>query len=223
VRKLAPINGRITRVLLVDDHPTFREGLRSLISRIEGYTVCAEVDGESAAMRTLKAENVDLMIVDLNLQDGSGLKLIQRASQNYPGLRILVASMYEESLYGERAINAGANGYVCKQEDPEILKKAVTLVSSGEMFISRKLVHTMLEHELVGKAPATSEPAEILSDRELQIFTLIGNGLSTREIASQLHLSPKTIDTHRDHVKRKIGVGDNVRLVHRAVEWVLSR
>ena len=209
------------KVLLVDDHPTFREGLRSLLGHIGGFTVCAEVDGESGAMRSLATAPADLMIADLNLKDGSGLKLIHRAREAYPTLKILVASMYDESQYGERAISAGANGYVCKQDDPEQLAKAINLVARGDMFISRKLAHRMLERKLSGNTFEQIEPAQILSDRELQVFSLIGSGLSTKEIAEKLHLSSKTIDTHRDHIKKKLGVTDNSRLVHRAVEWTL--
>jgi DNA-binding NarL/FixJ family response regulator len=214
---------RVLNVLLVDDHPTFRAGLRSVIEHIDNLAVCAEADGESDAMRLLQLHSPDLMIADLNLNDSSGLSLIQRARHEYPSLHILVASMYEESLYGERAIVAGANGYFCKHDDPELLVKAIELVCRGEMFISRKLANKMLEHRISGASHVSGEPADCLSDRELQIFGLIGSGLSTREIADKLHLSPKTIDTHRDHIKRKIGVDDNVRLVHRAIEWTLSQ
>jgi DNA-binding NarL/FixJ family response regulator len=209
------------KVLLVDDHPTFCEGLRSLLGYLDGFTVCAAVDGESSAMRSLAANLPDMMIVDLNLKDGSGLKLIHRARQSYPALRILVASMYDESLYGERSIRAGANGYICKQDDPEHMARAVSLVSRGEMFISRKLTNRMLEQKLSGNVFELIEPKDILSDRELQVFSLIGTGLSTKEIADRLHLSSKTIDTHRDHIKKKMGISDNSRLVHRAVEWTL--
>lgn len=216
-------NGETIKVLLVDDHPTFRAGLRSVIEHMQGLIVCAEADCESSGMRELEAESPDLMIVDLNLNDSSGLSLIQRARHEFPSLNILVASMYEESLYGERAISSGANGYFCKHDDPELLEKAIELVCKGEMFVSRKLANKMLEHKVYGAAADSLEPADCLSDRELQIFGLIGSALSTKEIAVKLHLSPKTIDTHRDHIKRKIGVADNVRLVHRAIEWVLSQ
>jgi DNA-binding NarL/FixJ family response regulator len=212
-----------TRILIVDDHPTFREGLRSLISHIDGMQVCAEADGESAAMRQLERTAPDLMIADLNLKDGSGLKLVNRARKAYPSLKILVASMYEESMYGERAIGNGANGYICKQDDPERLVMAIELVNRGEMFVSRQLAQHMLANKVSGGDGGATDPHQLLSDRELQVFELIGNGLSTKEIAARLHLSSKTIDTHRDHLKRKMGIDDNVRLVHRAVEWVLSR
>jgi len=211
------------RIMLVDDHPTFREGLRSLINHIEDFTVVAEADGESTAVRSLARECPELMIVDLNLKDGSGLKLISRSRKAHPALKILVASMYEESLYGERAMNAGANGYVCKQDDPETLVDAITKVGRGVTFISSKLANTMRENGLSKHKMGTSDPSDVLSDRELQVFSLIGSGLSTKEIGARLHLSTKTIDTHRDHIKKKIGVTDNVRLVHQAVEWVLSQ
>ncbi|WOJ93109.1 response regulator transcription factor [Congregibacter variabilis] len=211
------------RVLLVDDHPTFREGLRSLIEHTDGVSVCAEADSESSAMRKLEASTPDLMIVDLNLGDDSGLRLIHRARQAFSKLHILVASMYDELMYGERAINAGANGYICKQDDPHKLVEAIEVVRHGGLYISNKLANRIRERELSGAGAAVEDPVEVLSERELQVFTLIGNGYSTKEIAVKLHVSPKTVDAHRDHVKRKIGVPDNTRLIHRAVQWVLSQ
>jgi len=210
-------------VLLVDDHPTFREGLRSVIDHMDGMLVCAEADTESTAMHRLEVDAPDMMIVDLNLGDDSGLRLIQRARREYPALNILVASMYDESMYGERAINVGANGYICKQDEPEKLAQAIMSVCRGEKYISRRLANRIRERKLSGLSAIAEDLVDVLSERELQVFGLIGNGYSTKEIASKLHVSPKTVDAHRDHVKRKIGVSDNTRLVHRAVEWVLTQ
>jgi len=211
------------RILIVDDHPIFRAGLRSLISHLDGVVVCAEAEDEGSAIGILESEPLDMMVADLNLGNDSGLKSIQRARKAFPDLRILVASMYDESRYGERAVNAGANGYVCKQDDPEKLAKAIELVSQGEMFISRALANRMLQNRLSGTPAGSDEPTDILSERELQVFDLIGSGFSTKEIASKLNVSPKTVDAHRDHIKHKMCVADNTRLIHRAVEWVLSR
>lgn len=208
---------------MVDDHPTFCAGIRSLIEQVDELTVCAEAPDTATAMQLLAADLPDLMLVDINLKQSSGFVLTERARQEYPTLRILVTSMYDESLYGERAINAGANGYINKQEDPEKLIKAMRLVSEGDMFVSRALANRMLERRSTARAIDSNHPETILSERELEIFTLIGSGYSTKEIAVRLSLSPKTVDTHRDHVKKKIGARDNVRLVHRAVEWVISQ
>ena len=213
----------VTRVLLVDDHPTFREGLRSLIDHEVTMIVCAEADNERVAMQALDTNALDMMVVDLNLGHDSGLKLIQRARLAHPKLRILVVSMYDESMYGERSINAGADGYICKQDDPEKLTQALGLVSKGERYMSRGLVNRIAEHKLSGSGAASESPVDILTARELQIFSLIGSGFSTKEIAANLHVSPKTVDAHRDHIKGKIGISDNTRLIHRAVEWVLSQ
>jgi DNA-binding NarL/FixJ family response regulator len=214
---------KAVKVLLVDDHPTFREGLRSLISHIDGFRICGEAGGEPEAMGLLTTHSPDMMVVDLNLKEGSGLKLIKRARRANPSLNILVASMYEESIYGERAINAGANGYICKADPPELLLEAITQVSHGKPFYSRRLASRLTDGNRAADANDSTNPEDALSDRELQVFGLIGSGLSTREIADKLHLSPKTVDSHREHIKRKVGISDNVRLVHRAVEWVLSR
>lgn len=217
-----PIPGRTAKVLLVDDHPTFREGLKSVINHLGGLAVCAEADNLNSAMLSLESEAPDMMVVDLNLGDDSGLRLIQQARRTHPNLRILVASMYEEFMYGERAIKAGANGYICKQDNPEKLAEALELVCGGDMYISKQLANRMLQHQASGAPQETDEPVNTLSERELQIFNLIGNGYSSKEIAAKLHVSPKTVDAHREHIKRKIGVSDSTRLVHRAVEWVLS-
>jgi DNA-binding NarL/FixJ family response regulator len=210
------------RILIVDDHPIFRAGLMSLIDHIDGVVVGAEAEDEASAINLLESQPFEMMVTDLSLGSDSGLRLIQRARRICPGLRILVASMYDESRYGERAINAGANGYICKQDDPEKLVKAIELVCQGEMFISRALANRMLESRLSGSPANSGDPTQILSERELQVFELIGNGCSTKEIAAKLNVSPKTVDAHRDHIKHKIGLSDNTRLVHRAVEWVLS-
>lgn len=219
----APISERATRVLLVDDHPTFREGLKSLIEHEGSLIVCAEADSERGAIKALEGKALDMMIVDLNLGNDSGLKLIQRVRLAYPQLRILVVSMYDESMYGERAINAGADGYICKQDEPEKLTTAIERVSKGERYTSRGLADRLAEQKASGCGAAAADPVEILTARELQVFGLIGNGYSTKEIAAKLHVSPKTIDAHRDHIKSKIGISDNSRLVHRAVEWGLSQ
>ncbi len=218
-----PISERLVKVLLVDDHPTFREGLKSMIKHIDGMVVSAEADSERAAMQELENNPPDMMIVDLNLGKDSGLRLIQRARHANPELRILVASMYEESMFGERAIIAGANGYICKHDEPESVMRAIETILRGECYISRGLVNRLVERNQSSSVSRHVELLDTLTEREMQVFSLIGNGFSTKEIATKLHISPKTVDAHRDHVKRKIGVSDSTRLVHRAVEWVLSQ
>jgi DNA-binding NarL/FixJ family response regulator len=212
---------RTTRLLIVDDHPTFRAGVAALVEHIDAVEICAEAENTPEAMEKLASCAPDMMIADINLRKGSGLTLIERARKEAPALKILVVSMYEENVYGKRAILAGADGYYCKQDTAEALIAAISAVSAGDLYISTALGKSLLSRHSQGK-DAQSHPEAALSVRELEIFTLFGEGYSTKEIASRLSLSPKTVDTHRDHLKKKIGIPNNNRLLRRAVEWVIA-
>lgn len=212
----------ITRLLVVDDHPTFRAGVAALVEHIDTVGICAEAENTPEAMEKLASCAPDMMIVDINLRKGSGLTLIERARKEFPALKILVASMYDENIYGERAILAGADGYYCKQDTADALIKAIETVRAGELHISTALGKRLLARRSRVQEDAQNHPEAVLSPRELEIFTLLGEGYSTKEIAARLSLSPKTVDTHRDHLKKKIGIPNNNRLLRHAVEWVIA-
>jgi DNA-binding NarL/FixJ family response regulator len=209
-------------VLLADDHPAYRAGIRALTELIDGIEICGEAGGSAEALQRLRRLVPDMLIADISLYHGNGLQLVERAHHEYPELRILVCSMYSESVYGERAMIAGANGYVCKQSSTDELLDAIRRVASGGVYVSDALYRKLLDGNARADPAAANHPESALSQRKLEVFTLMGNGYTTKEIASELSLSTKTVDTHRDHLKKKLHMTDNNRLIRRAVEWVLE-
>jgi DNA-binding NarL/FixJ family response regulator len=205
------------KVLIVDDHPLVREGLAARISAQHDMEVCGEAAGVDEAMALLDATEPALMIVDLTLKAGHGLNLVKRANQRAPGTKILVFSAHEESLFGERAIRAGAHGYINKQEGQEKVLEAMRTVLRGEPYLSSESLR-----RLVAGGRSKRGGIESLSDRELEIFELIGRGESTRSIAQRLHLSVHTIETHRENIRAKLNLKNGAELVQRAVQWVLE-
>jgi len=211
------------RILIVDDHPVVRNGLRMLIDDEPDLIVCGEAGDADEAIRVLDAKKPDLVIVDLSLKGSSGLELIKRIKSRTVTSKMLVSSMFDESLYAERVLNAGALGYVSKQEAMEKVVEAIRCVLSGRVYLSAAMSDRML-HRLARdqKAPERS-PVETLSDRELEVFELIGRGRTTAEIANQLHLSVKTVETHREKVKAKLGLKSAAELYQYAVRWVMEQ
>jgi DNA-binding NarL/FixJ family response regulator len=211
------------RILIVDDHPVVRTGLRMLIDDEPDLIVCGEAGDADEAIRVLDTKKPDLVIVDLSLKGSSGLELIKRIKSRNSPSKMLVSSMFEESLYAERVLNAGALGYVSKQEAMEKVVEAIRCVLSGRVYLSAAMSDRML-HRLARdqKAPERS-PVETLSDRELEVFELIGRGRTTAEIANQLHLSVKTVETHREKVKAKLGLKSAAELYQYAVRWVMEQ
>ncbi len=211
------------RVLIVDDHPLIRHALAELLAREAGVEICGEVPDAPGAWRELERCTPELMIVDLRLEDSDGLDLIKAVRARYPTVRILVVSMHDEKEYAERALRAGAAGYVEKHEPPEIVVEAVRTVLGGSVFLSRAMGERLLR-QLVERggspgrmsAPGASRLAS-LSDRELQVLDLLGQGLSTPEIAQRLHLSAKTVQSHREHLKAKLGIDSGSELVYYAI------
>jgi DNA-binding NarL/FixJ family response regulator len=205
------------RIMLVDDHPVMREGLAQLINHESDLSVCGQYEAAAQAFAAIGALAPDLAIIDLSLKGSSGLELVKNIRASHPKLLILVLSMYDESLYAERVLRAGAAGYIMKQEASEKVLGAVRQVLGGGIYVSEKM-GSKLMHQLIGGKPVPAASSmERLSDRELEIFGLIGQGKGTRQIAEHLHLSVKTIESHRAHIKEKLHLKDANELVHTAI------
>jgi DNA-binding NarL/FixJ family response regulator len=210
------------KILLVDDHEVLRQGMRLLIEHQGDLQVCGEAVNEASAVRQYRAERPDLVIVDLSLKEGDGIELIKRIKAVDPEARMLVFSMHDERVYGERALRAGAKGYVSKQQPVRAVLQAIRRVLSGSMHFSGELTQRLLERAAANEPMNPSSPVESLSDRELEVFEMIGRGLTTRSIATRLHLSPRTVDTYRERLKIKLALGNSAELHYRAVQWVLK-
>lgn len=215
---------RTWRIFLVDDHPVTREGLARLINHEPDLEVCGEAGTAARALAEMERARPDLAIIDVSLTSGaSGLELIKDLAARRRPLRMLALSTHDESLYAERALRAGARGYVMKQEPTEQVMQAIRKVLQGEVFLSRAMNERLLR-KLTGSpaAPLASE-IEQLSDRELEVYRLLGQGRGTRQIAADLHLSMSTVETYRTHIKEKLRLTSAPELVRHAVEWVHSQ
>jgi len=209
------------KILIVDDHPLVREGLALRISLHSDLEVCGEADNEDTALALAKETAPDLVLVDISLKSGHGIELIKRVRALDPAIRILVVSGYQESLYAERAFRAGALGYLNKQESNEKMIEAIRTVLAGERFLSPEISRRLVEQAL-GASDVIKTPIERLTDRELEIFRMIGEGLTTSAIAERLFLSTHTIDTHRENIKRKLAVSNAAELSRTAMQWLLD-
>lgn len=209
------------KILIVDDHPSVREGLALRISLHADLEVCGEAETEDQALVLVKQTNPDLVLVDISLRSGHGIELIKRIRSLDPAIKMLVISGFQESLYAERALRAGALGYLNKQESNEKMIEAIRTVLAGKRFLSPEINRRLVEQALSGSG-ATKTPIERLTDRELEIFRMIGEGLTTSAIANRLHLSTHTIDTHRENMKRKLAVSTAAELSRTAVQWLLE-
>lgn len=206
-------------VLVVDDHPMMRQGLAQLIQNEPDLSVCCEAGTAEQALEIITKSKPDLVLADLTLPGKSGLELIKDIQVMEPGLPVLVISMHDESLYAERALRAGARGYIMKQEGGRKLMQAIRQVLSGQIYVSEKMSAKILE-SFSGRRVVSSSPVGNLTDREFEIFQLIGQGRSTREIAQQLHLSVKTVEVHRVNIKSKLKLTTATELIRHAVRWV---
>ncbi len=209
------------KILIVDDHPSVREGLALRISLHSDLEVCGEAETEDGALALVKQMAPDLVLVDISLKSGHGVELIKRIRSLDPTIKMLVITGFQESLYAERAFRAGALGYLNKQESNEKMIEAIRTVLAGERFLSPEISRRLINQAL-GASDATKTPIEHLTDRELEIFRMIGEGLTTSAIANQLHLSTHTIDTHRENIKRKLAVSTAAELSRAAVQWLLE-
>jgi len=209
----------VRRIIIVEDHPIMRNGLVQLISQEKDFSICGQYEDAGAAFGAIEKFLPDIVIVDLSLKASSGLELIKSVKAAYPKLIMLVLSMYDEALYAERTLRAGASGYVMKQEATDKIMIALRKVATGGIYLSDRMSSKFM-HQLVGggKTAANGSLIERLSDRELEVFGLIGEGRGTRQIAEQLHLSIKTVESHRAHIKEKLNLRSATELVHRAIQ-----
>jgi DNA-binding NarL/FixJ family response regulator len=211
----------MTRILIVDDHPLVRAGFAQLIGDCPDLEVCGEAADMAEALKQIDVTSPQLAIIDLSLAGGSGLDLIEHIKSRDKDILMLVASMHDETLYAERVLAAGARGYINKQEAQESIIRAIRQVLSGKVYLSE----SMTERLLSGMVDSHAEKRDIesLSNRELQVFELIGQGVPSSQIASQLNLSVKTIETHQANIKKKLGLGSAHELNQRAIRWIMDQ
>lgn len=209
------------KVMIVDDHPLYREGLAEFINRERDLVVSAESENADIALRMINEVDPDLVILDITLKDSNGIDLIKSIKAQYENKPILVLSMHDESLYAERSLRAGAKGYIMKQEATQKVMTAIHTVLNGKIYLSEVMGQKMLEKQLSG-IPDNVSSVGALSDRELEVFQLIGDGATTAKIAKDLHLSVKTVETYRANIKNKLNLKNNTELIRHAVQWVQS-
>jgi DNA-binding NarL/FixJ family response regulator len=207
------------RVFLVEDHPVMREGYAALFARTPDFSVCGEAADATEALVRVRETEPDLALVDLALPGTSGLELIRQLRAFQPDLKVLVVSAHSETLYAERALRAGAQGYVMKDEAPSAIVEAARVVLGGERYLSPAMRERGV---LLDDPEETADPVRSLSNRELEVFRHLGRGRSTREIADALYLSPKTVETYRANIKSKLGIRTAPELIQRATLWVES-
>jgi DNA-binding NarL/FixJ family response regulator len=218
--KRKPLNKK--RILIVDDHPMMRQGLAQLIDLEPDLSVVLQADTAGQALDLVSQNEIDLMLADIGLPDKSGLELIKDVQKMTPGLSILVVSMHDEALYAERVLKAGGRGYIMKQEGGKKLMLAIRQVLAGQIYVSEKMSARLLEVFSRGRTAEAASPLERLSDREFEVFELIGSGKGTREIAEQLHLSVKTVEVHRSHIRQKLNLQNGSEVVRYAIRWAES-
>jgi DNA-binding NarL/FixJ family response regulator len=209
-------------VFVVDDHPLLRQGLALMIDREPDLMVCGEAEEAQAALREISALKPDILILDISLKGPDGLDLLKNLRAIYPDLPVLILSMHDESIYAERALRARANGYIMKQEATEKVLVAIRRILAGEIYLSEKMANKLLHQYISGAAWSENSRLAVLSDRELEVFRQIGEGRSTRQIAENLHLSIKTVETYQAHIKEKLSLRTGRELVQHAIQSKIS-
>ena len=208
-----------SKILLVDDHPLVREWLANLINQQTDMEVCGEAANGAAALEFIGTTKPDIVIVDISLEGGSGIELIKNIKALHPGIMMIVLSMHDEALYAERALRAGARGYIMKREATKKVLQAIRSVLAGKLYVSDRMNEMMAEKFVERKPHATGSPIEGLSDRELEVFQLTGRGMSTRQIADELHVSFKTVQAFHARIKDKLNLANATELLREAIRW----
>jgi DNA-binding NarL/FixJ family response regulator len=220
---IARLAKKRARILLVDDHPMVRERLAEIINREPDLVVCGEAEDRHEALAAILARPPDLAIVDLTLKHSDGLELIKDIHRRWPKLKVLVVSMHDESLYADRAIRAGALGYITKQEATRKILLATRQVLDGNLYLNEKVAARLVRRLMSHAAPPAGTPADLLADREFQVFEMTGRGLNTHEIAGRLHIGLKTVETYRARIKEKLKLKDASELLQLAISWSRPR
>ncbi|HVT89019.1 MAG TPA: response regulator transcription factor [Tepidisphaeraceae bacterium] len=218
----AAVETKKRSVVIVDDHPIVRQGLAQLINQQPDLHVSQEIQNARAAVDSINQQVPDIAIIDISLEDRSGIELIKDLRAQHPEMAILALSMHDESLYAERALRAGAKGYIMKQEATEQVMTAIRRVLEGQIYVSERMAARLLDQLVSAKPGEEDSPLGRLSDRELEIFSMIGRGMGTREIANKLTLSIKTVEAHREHIKEKLKLKNGTELVRMAVQHALE-
>ena len=208
-----------TRVMIVDDHPLVRSGIRSLIQMEDDLEVCGEAEDHAGALEAIAQDQPDMVLVDISLKNSNGLNLLRDIAQNYPGVTTLAVSMHDEYTYAFRCLKAGAKGYIMKQEGTEKILEAIRCVLDGKTYLSPAMTQSAVEQLGQGKAAGAS-PVEVLSNRELELFQLTGQGKEIAEIAEIMSISPRTVEVHRSHIKKKLGLRTSTDIFQAAYEWL---
>jgi DNA-binding NarL/FixJ family response regulator len=210
----------VTRLLIVDDHPLVRSGIKALISMEPDMEVCGEAEDHREALDLIARDMPDLVLVDISLKGSNGLNLLKEIAQTYPDLATLAVSMHDEYTYAIRCLKAGAKGYIMKQEGTEKIVEAIRAVLDGKTYLSSTMTQSAVEQLGAGKAAAGASPVEALSNRELELFQLTGQGREIAEIAEIMNISPRTVEVHRSHIKKKLGLRTSTDIFQMAYEWL---
>ncbi|SMP66700.1 two component transcriptional regulator, LuxR family [Neorhodopirellula lusitana] len=212
----------MTQIVIVDDHPSTRFGLATRIELEPDLQICGEAADVDEALELIGQVCPDVAVIDVSLKTGSGIDLIKQVKESHPRVKMLVWSMYEEGLYAERALRAGALGYINKQQATDTIVEAIRTIMAGDLFLSKELSAKMLHRVIQGKESVALSPVDSLSDRELETFRLIGQGMNTKDIAKAMDLRPKTVETYRARIKDKLEIDEMAALTREATQWVLE-
>lgn len=214
---------QIMKVLLVDDHPIIREGYTQLIEAREGWGICGETGAHQEALELIRSDPPDLAIIDITLEDITGLDLVEDIKAEFPDVKMFVISSHDENLYAERALEAGAMGYINKREAREKLVAGIEQILNDEVFVSEPLMRKLLKRRVGGAEVADGKSRiALLSNRELQVFELVGSGETTQQVANKLMVSPKTVERHKENIKEKLALANATELLQHATRWVLE-
>ena len=207
------------KILIIDDHPVISLGIAALLEQEPDLAICGKAEDVKSALEAVRRLEPDVVVLDIFLHDTSGLDLIKDIKARWPELAVVVFSEHDESLFAERVLRAGARGYVSKRETPAKLIKAIRDVLNGGIYVGEKTTSEILRKFVTGRADTNKSKVNGLTDREFQVFQFIGEGLETRQIAEKLHLSLKTVETHREHIKKKLNVDSATKLAKYAIQW----